>query len=210
MGQASGAGDRPSRRPGRAAAPGPLRPCRPSMRTTRSRVAEELVAAGASRLHVVDLDAARDGARPARALPDHRPHRGPARRARSSSAAASAARPTWRPRSRRAPGAWSSGRSPPRSPRRPAGSRARPAAVVAASTAATGACACAAGRQTRARIPSSSCERLVDAGVRDVAVTAIDRDGTGAGPGREPDRPPAAGRAGRADRGRAASTRRST
>ena len=54
-------GHRSARRPGRAARAGRLRRARPSTTTIRSRWRADFEAAGARWIHVVDLDAARDG-----------------------------------------------------------------------------------------------------------------------------------------------------
>jgi phosphoribosylformimino-5-aminoimidazole carboxamide ribotide isomerase len=144
-------------------------------------VAAQLVAAGASRLHVVDLDAARDGSRPAvherilagiASLPGVRMQLGGGIRTEADVAAALET------------GAW----------------RVIVGTLAAAEPAVAGRLAADTGRVVAAvdcragsvRIrgwaadsgadPLELVGRLVDAGVRDVAVTAIERDGTGAGP----------------------------
>jgi phosphoribosylformimino-5-aminoimidazole carboxamide ribotide isomerase len=144
-------------------------------------VAEQLIATGASRLHVVDLDAARSGARPAAhgriltgiaSLPGVRMQLGGGIRTEADVAAALQT------------GAW----------RVVVGTlAAEEPAVVGRLAADTGrvvaAVDCRAGSvQVRGWAADSGADplelvdRLVDAGVRDVAVTAIERDGTGTGP----------------------------
>jgi phosphoribosylformimino-5-aminoimidazole carboxamide ribotide isomerase len=144
-------------------------------------VAERLRAAGATRLHVVDLDAARDGVRPRRharilariaALDGVQLQLGGGIRTEADVARALET------------GAW----------------RVVVGTLAAEDPAATGRLARETGRVVAAvdcrdgsvRVrgweadsgadPSELVGRLVTAGVRDVAVTAIERDGTGAGP----------------------------
>lgn len=144
-------------------------------------VAERLAEAGAARLHVVDLEAARDGVRPhaherilagIATLPGVRFQLGGGIRTEADVAAALET------------GAW----------------RVVVGTLAAGDPAATGRLARETGRVVAAvdcrggsvRVrgweadsgadPRELVGRLVDAGVRDVAVTAIERDGTGAGP----------------------------
>ena len=144
-------------------------------------VAEELAAAGVTRLHVVDLDAARDGTR----SPGHarileriaavegvRLQLGGGIR---TAADVSAALET---------GAWRVmvGTLAAREPET-AGRLARETgAVVAAVDCREGSVRVRGWADDSGADPLALVERLVAAGVRDVAVTAIERDGTGAGP----------------------------
>jgi len=144
-------------------------------------VAEALVAAGARRLHVVDLDAARDGARPrahARivaqiaALPGVRLQLGGGIRTEGDFAAALES------------GAWRIlvGTLAAEAPEA-AGRLARETGrVVAAVDCRDGSVRVRGWADDSGADPLALVERLAAAGVRDVAVTAIERDGTGAGP----------------------------
>ena len=144
-------------------------------------VAERLVATGARRLHVVDLDAARDGARPpahrdiiARiaAIPGVRLQLGGGIRTEADVAAAVEV------------GAWRvivgtlASDDPPA-----AGRMARETGrLVAAVDCRDGSVRVRGWKADSGADPLELVRRLVECGVRDVAVTAIDRDGTGAGP----------------------------
>jgi phosphoribosylformimino-5-aminoimidazole carboxamide ribotide isomerase len=144
-------------------------------------VAERLVATGARRLHVVDLDAARDGARPpahrdiiARiaAIPGVRLQLGGGIRTEADVAAAVEV------------GAWRvivgtlASEDPPA-----AGRMARETGrLVAAVDCRGGSVRVRGWTADSGADPLELVRRLVECGVRDVAVTAIDRDGTGAGP----------------------------
>ena len=144
-------------------------------------VAEGLVSAGASRLHVVDLDAARDGARPPAhseiisriaALPGVRVQLGGGIRSEADVAAALET------------GAWrvvvgTLAADQPETTGRLAGETGR---LVAAIDCRDGSVRVRGWAADSGADPLELVRRLVDAGVRDVAVTAIDRDGTGAGP----------------------------
>jgi phosphoribosylformimino-5-aminoimidazole carboxamide ribotide isomerase len=144
-------------------------------------VAEQLVGAGARRLHVVDLDAARDGARPAAhrsiigriaALPGVRLQLGGGIRSEADVAAAVEA------------GAWrvivgTLASDDPAAAGRIARETGR---VVAAVDCRDGSVRVRGWEADSGADPLELVQRLVDCGVRDVAVTAIDRDGTGAGP----------------------------
>jgi phosphoribosylformimino-5-aminoimidazole carboxamide ribotide isomerase len=144
-------------------------------------VAERLVAAGARRLHVVDLDAARDGAWPAAhrgiiariaALPGVRLQLGGGIRSEADIAAAVEA------------GAWrvivgTLASDDPAAAGRIARETGR---VVAAVDCRDGSVRVRGWEADSGADPLELVQRLVDCGVRDVAVTAIDRDGTGAGP----------------------------
>jgi phosphoribosylformimino-5-aminoimidazole carboxamide ribotide isomerase len=144
-------------------------------------VAERLSEAGATRLHVVDLDAARAGARPpaharilARiaALPGVRLQLGGGIRTGDDVAAAIET------------GAWRVvvGTLAAQDPAT-AGRLARDTGrVVAAVDCREGTVRVRGWEADSGADPRELVERLVDAGVRDVAVTAIERDGTGAGP----------------------------
>ena len=143
-------------------------------------VAEALVSAGASRLHVVDLDAARDGARPeahseiiARisALPGVRVQLGGGIRSEADVAAALET------------GAWrvvvgTLAADEPETAGRLARETGR---LVAAIDCRDGSVRVRGWAADSGADPVELVRRLVDAGVRDIAVTAIDRDGTGAG-----------------------------
>jgi phosphoribosylformimino-5-aminoimidazole carboxamide ribotide isomerase len=144
-------------------------------------LAERLVAAGARRIHVVDLDAARDGARPAAhrdiiariaALPGVRIQLGGGIRTEADVAAAVEA------------GAWRvivgtlASDDPPA-----AGRIARQTGrLVAAVDCRDGSVRVRGWEADSGTDPLELVQRLVECGVRDVAVTAIDRDGVGAGP----------------------------
>jgi phosphoribosylformimino-5-aminoimidazole carboxamide ribotide isomerase len=144
-------------------------------------VAEELAADGVRRLHVVDLDAARDGARPpahARiveriaALPDVRLQLGGGIR---TEADVSAALET---------GAWrvlvgTLAAEEPETTGRLARETGR---VVAAVDCREGSVRVRGWADDSGADPLALVERLVAAGVRDIAATAIERDGTGTGP----------------------------
>ena len=144
-------------------------------------VAEGLSAAGATRLHVVDLDAARDGARPpaharilARiaALPGVRLQLGGGIRTEADVAAAIET------------GAWRVvvGTLAAEDPAA-AGRLARETGRVVAAVDCRGGSVRVRGWEADSGAdPQELVDRLVAAGVRDVAVTAIERDGTGAGP----------------------------
>ncbi len=144
-------------------------------------VAEALVAAGARRLHVVDLDAARDGARPrahARileqiaSLPGVRLQVGGGIRTEGDVAAALET------------GAWRvlAGTLAAQAPET-AGRLARETGrVVAAVDCRDGSVRVRGWADDSGADPLALVERLAAAGVRDVAATAIERDGTGAGP----------------------------
>ena len=144
-------------------------------------VAEELAAAGARRLHVVDLDAARDGVRPSAharileriaALPGVRLQLGGGIRTEGDVAAALET------------GAWRVlvGTLAAEAPET-AGRLARETGrVVAAVDCRDGSVRVRGWADDSGADPLALVERLVAAGVRDVAVTAIERDGTGAGP----------------------------
>jgi phosphoribosylformimino-5-aminoimidazole carboxamide ribotide isomerase len=144
-------------------------------------VAERLSDAGATRLHVVDLDAARDGARPrahagilARiaALPGVRLQLGGGIRTETDVAAALET------------GAWrvvvgTLAAEDPGAAGRLARETGR---VVAAVDCRDGSVRVRGWEADSGVDPLELVDRLVAAGVRDVAVTAIERDGTGAGP----------------------------
>ena len=144
-------------------------------------VAEGLVTAGASRLHVVDLDAARDGARPAAhsqiigrisALPGVRVQLGGGIRSEADVAEALGT------------GAWrvvvgTLAAEEPETAGRIARETGR---VVAAIDCRDGSVRVRGWVADSGADPVELVRRLADAGVRDVAVTAIDRDGTGSGP----------------------------
>ena len=144
-------------------------------------VAERLSAAGATRLHVVDLDAARDGARPpaharilARiaALPGVRLQLGGGIRTEADVAEAIET------------GAWrvlvgTLAAEDPGAAGRMARETGR---VVAAVDCRAGSVRVRGWESDSGADPRELVDRLVAAGVRDVAVTAIERDGTGAGP----------------------------
>jgi phosphoribosylformimino-5-aminoimidazole carboxamide ribotide isomerase len=143
-------------------------------------VAERLSAAGATRLHVVDLDAARDGARPpaharilARiaALPGVRLQLGGGIRTEADVAEAIET------------GAWrvvvgTLAAEDPGAAGRMARETGR---VVAAVDCRAGSVRIRGWESDSGADPRELVDRLVAAGVRDVAVTAIERDGTGAG-----------------------------
>jgi phosphoribosylformimino-5-aminoimidazole carboxamide ribotide isomerase len=144
-------------------------------------VAEQLVATGARRLHVVDLDAARDGARsPAHrdiiariaAIPGVRLQLGGGIRTEADVAAAVEV------------GAWRvivgtlASDDPP-----VAGRMARETGrLVAAVDCRDGSVRVRGWKEDSGADPLELVQRLVECGVRDIAVTAVDRDGTGAGP----------------------------
>jgi phosphoribosylformimino-5-aminoimidazole carboxamide ribotide isomerase len=144
-------------------------------------VAERLCAAGTSRLHVVDLDAARAGVRPpahmrilARiaALPGVRLQLGGGIRTEGDV------------RSAIETGAWrvvvgTLAAEDPEAAGRLARETER---VVAAVDCRDGSVRVRGWEADSGADPTQLIGRLVDAGVRDVAVTAIERDGTGAGP----------------------------
>ena len=144
-------------------------------------VAGELAAAGAARLHVVDLDAARDGERSrahARilaeiaALPGVRFHLGGGIRTEADVAAAIEA------------GAWrvvvgTLAAEDPEAAGRLARETGR---IVAAVDCREGSVRVRGWETDSGADPRDLISRLVEAGVRDVAVTAIERDGTGGGP----------------------------
>lgn len=144
-------------------------------------VAERLSAAGATRLHVVDLDAARDGLRPPEhgrilariaALPGVRLQLGGGIRSEADVAAALET------------GAWrvivgTLAAEDPATAGRLARETGR---VVAAVDCRDGSVRVRGWEADSGADPRELVRRLVEAGVRDVAVTAIDRDGTGAGP----------------------------
>ena len=144
-------------------------------------VAERLSGAGATRLHVVDLDAARDGLRPPEhgrilariaALPGVRLQLGGGIRTEADVAAALEA------------GAWrvivgTLAAEDPATAGRLARETGR---VVAAVDCRDGSVRVRGWEADSGADPRELVRRLVEAGVRDVAVTAIDRDGTGAGP----------------------------
>jgi phosphoribosylformimino-5-aminoimidazole carboxamide ribotide isomerase len=143
-------------------------------------VAEALVSDGASRLHVVDLDAARDGARPAAhseiiarisALPGARVQLGGGIRTEADVAAALET------------GAWrvvvgTLAADEPETAGRLARETGR---LVAAIDCRDGTVRVRGWAADSGADPVELVRRLVDAGVRDIAVTAIERDGTGAG-----------------------------
>lgn len=143
-------------------------------------VAEQLVAAGARRLHVVDLDAARDGARPAAhrriiariaALPGVRLQLGGGIRTEADVAAAVEA------------GAWrvivgTLASDDPVAAGRIARETGR---LVAAVDCRDGSVRVRGWEADSGADPLELVRRLAGCGVRDVAVTAIERDGTGAG-----------------------------
>jgi phosphoribosylformimino-5-aminoimidazole carboxamide ribotide isomerase len=144
-------------------------------------VAEGLAAAGAARLHVVDLDAARDGARsPAHrrivsriaAIPGVRLQLGGGIRAESDVDAALAA------------GAWRVvvGTLAAADPEAVGRIARATGAVVAAVDCRDGSVRVRGWETDSGADPRELVARLVDAGVRNVAVTAIERDGTGGGP----------------------------
>ncbi|HSD00973.1 MAG TPA: 1-(5-phosphoribosyl)-5-[(5-phosphoribosylamino)methylideneamino] imidazole-4-carboxamide isomerase [Gaiellales bacterium] len=144
-------------------------------------VAERLSGAGATRLHVVDLDAARDGLRPPEhgrilariaALPGVRLQLGGGIRTEADVAAALET------------GAWrvivgTLAAEDPATAGRLARETGR---VVAAVDCRDGSVRVRGWEADSGADPRELVRRLVEAGVRDVAVTAIDRDGTGAGP----------------------------
>ena len=144
-------------------------------------VAERLSGAGATRLHVVDLDAARDGLRPPEhgrilariaALPGVRVQLGGGIRTKADVAAALET------------GAWrvivgTLAAEDPATAGRLARETGR---VVAAVDCRDGSVRVRGWEADSGADPRELVRRLVEAGVRDVAVTAIDRDGTGAGP----------------------------
>jgi len=144
-------------------------------------VAERLSGAGATRLHVVDLDAARDGLRPPEhgrilariaALPGVRLQVGGGIRTKADVAAALET------------GAWrvivgTLAAEDPATAGRLARETGR---VVAAVDCRDGSVRVRGWEADSGADPRELVRRLVEAGVRDVAVTAIDRDGTGAGP----------------------------
>jgi phosphoribosylformimino-5-aminoimidazole carboxamide ribotide isomerase len=144
-------------------------------------VAERLSEAGATRLHVVDLDAARDGRRPREhrrilariaALPGVRLQLGGGIRTEADVGAALET------------GAWRVivGTLAAEDPA-VAGRLARETGrVVAAVDCRDGSVRVRGWEADSGTDPRELVGRLVEAGVRDVAVTAIDRDGTGAGP----------------------------
>ena len=143
-------------------------------------VAQRLLAAGARRLHVVDLDAARDGTRPARhrdliariaALPGVRLQLGGGIRSEADVAAAVEA------------GAWrvivgTLASDDPEAAGRIARETGR---LVAAVDCRDGSVRVRGWAADSGADPVELVQRLVECGVRDFAVTAIDRDGTGAG-----------------------------
>jgi phosphoribosylformimino-5-aminoimidazole carboxamide ribotide isomerase len=144
-------------------------------------LAERLVAAGARRIHVVDLDAARDGARPAAhrdiiariaALPGVRLQLGGGIRTEADVAAAVEA------------GAWRVIVGTLASDDPPAAGRIarKTGRLVAAVDCRDGSVRVRGWEADSGTDPLELVQRLVECGVRDVAVTAIDRDGTGAGP----------------------------
>jgi phosphoribosylformimino-5-aminoimidazole carboxamide ribotide isomerase len=144
-------------------------------------VAERLSGAGATRLHVVDLDAARDGLRPPEhgrilvriaALPGVRLQLGGGIRTEADVAAALET------------GAWrvivgTLAAEDPTTVGRLARETGR---VVAAVDCRDGSVRVRGWEADSGADPRELVRRLAEAGVRDVAVTAIDRDGTGAGP----------------------------
>ena len=144
-------------------------------------VAEGLSAAGATRLHVVDLDAARDGRRPPEhgrilariaALPGVRLQLGGGIRTEADV------------RSALETGAWrvivgTLAAEDPAAAGRLARETGR---VVAAVDCRDGSVRVRGWEADSGADPRELVRRLVEAGVRDVAVTAIDRDGTGTGP----------------------------
>ncbi|HYX87665.1 MAG TPA: HisA/HisF-related TIM barrel protein [Gaiellales bacterium] len=144
-------------------------------------VAERLVAAGARRLHVVDLDAARDGVRSeahrrivARiaALPEVRVQVGGGIRSRADVDAALAA------------GAWRVilGTAACADPEE-AGRMARETGAAAAAVdCRVGSVRVRGWTDDSGTDPAALIRRLAAAGVADMVVTAIERDGTGAGP----------------------------
>lgn len=144
-------------------------------------VAEELAAAGVRRLHVVDLEAARDGVRPpahARileriaAIPGLRLQLGGGIRTEADVAAALDT------------GAWRVivGTLAAEDPEAAGGLARDTGRVVAAVDCREGSVRVRGWADDSGVDPLELVERLAAAGVRDVAVTAIERDGTGAGP----------------------------
>lgn len=144
-------------------------------------VAAELAADGVNRLHVVDLDAARDGVRPAgharilgeiAALPGVRLQLGGGIRTEADIVEAIET------------GAWrvlvgTLAAEDPAATGRLAGETGR---VVAAVDCREGSVRVRGWAQDSGADPRELVDRLAAAGVRDFAVTAIERDGTGAGP----------------------------
>jgi phosphoribosylformimino-5-aminoimidazole carboxamide ribotide isomerase len=144
-------------------------------------VAERLAEAGATRLHVVDLDAARDGRRPPEhgrilariaGLPGVRLQLGGGIRTEADVASALDT------------GAWrvilgTLAAEDPAAAGRLARETGR---VVAAVDCRDGSVRVRGWEADSGADPQELVSRLVEAGVRDIAVTAIDRDGTGAGP----------------------------
>jgi phosphoribosylformimino-5-aminoimidazole carboxamide ribotide isomerase len=144
-------------------------------------VAAELAAEGVTRLHVVDLDAARDGVRPRghtrivaemAALPGVRLQLGGGIRTEADVAAAIET------------GAWrvlvgTLAAEDPAAAGRLASETGR---VVAAVDCRQGSVRVRGWAADSGADPRELVDRLAAAGVRDVAVTAIERDGTGAGP----------------------------
>jgi phosphoribosylformimino-5-aminoimidazole carboxamide ribotide isomerase len=144
-------------------------------------VAGRLAEAGATRLHVVDLDAARDGVRPQEharvlariaSLPGVRLQLGGGIRTEVDVAAALET------------GAWRVivGTLAAEDPAA-TGRLARETGKVVAAVDCRGGSVRVRGWETDSGAdPQTLVRLLVDAGVRDIAVTAIERDGTGAGP----------------------------
>jgi phosphoribosylformimino-5-aminoimidazole carboxamide ribotide isomerase len=144
-------------------------------------VARELAAAGAARLHVVDLDAARDGVRPPlhtrilaeiAALPGVRLQLGGGIRTEADVASAIET------------GAWrvivgTLAAEDPEATGRLAHETGR---IVAGVDCREGSVRVRGWADDSGADPRELVARLADAGVRDFAVTAIERDGTGAGP----------------------------